>query len=483
MKKYISLLLCCAALWLCACGSQKRAAEIPAAVGDTKAAQAVNAEFTTDDGLIKISIHDDDADAIPATMPVLRVRPKVITSDMARRMAEGLFGEAELYEYSEELSKAEIADMIDVYEYAVTDESIKADHGADSPQSWIESVRDARLAILEYYRNAYAMARDEVTPVPCEWKFWPMEHYAVHGFDYAGSDQYYTDTFPAGMSVDLRAVTELGGVPYEFWVNNNEREDFRNHSLSVFVLTPDLGGTAEERKVQKREWYMSMGLYSDEAANESTLDAACAKAVTLADKMGLGEWRFTAAAVDRTESTGEGWQIEVTGMPVYEGYPVNWQSAAGQDCCPESLTIRMTNSGALIDLQYTSPMEIVEVTEQTAALKTREDMEPLAIQAMRELSCETLIPGHASEKEYWDAIGAVITEVRLDIDSVCVGYIRVPCDGGDFLLVPSLSFPGKLSVTGSIPGVHESPMELLDRDGDGYNVSLDFDLLDGWRIG
>ncbi len=46
---------------------------------------------------------------------------------------------------------------------------------------------------------------------------------------------------PAGMSVDLRAVTELGGVPYEFWLNNNEREDFRNHSLSVFVLMPDSG--------------------------------------------------------------------------------------------------------------------------------------------------------------------------------------------------------------------------------------------------
>ena len=60
---------------------------------------------------------------------------KVITSDMARQMAKGLFGEAELFEYSEELSKAEIADMIDVYEYAVTDESIKADHGADAPQT------------------------------------------------------------------------------------------------------------------------------------------------------------------------------------------------------------------------------------------------------------------------------------------------------------------------------------------------------------
>ena len=154
MKKYISLFLCCAALLMCACGSPEQSAEIPAPVGDTVAAQAVNAEFTTDDGLIKISIHDDNADSIPAAMPVLRARPKIITSDMARQMAKGLFGEAELYEYSEELSKAEIADMIAAYEYAVTDESIKADHGADAPQSWIESVRDARLAILEYYRNA-----------------------------------------------------------------------------------------------------------------------------------------------------------------------------------------------------------------------------------------------------------------------------------------------------------------------------------------
>ena len=484
MKKYISLLLCCTTLWLCACSSPEQAPEIPAAVSDIEAAHSVNAEFSTDDGQIKISIHDDNPDAIPAAMPVLRVRPKVITSDMARQMAEGLFGDAELYEYSEELSREEIADMIAVYEYAVTDESIKADHGADAPQSWIESVRDARLAILEYYRNAYAMAREAVTPVPCEWKFFPMEHYAVHGFDYAGSDQYYTDTFPAGMSVDLRAVTEVSGVPYEFWVNNNEREDFRNHSLSVFALMPEellSGCSAEERQVRTREWYISMGLYSAAAADESALDAACARAVELVEEMGLGEWRFSAAAVARAESTGEGWQIEVTGAPIYEGYPVNWQSTAGQDCYPESLTIRMANSGTLIDLQYTSPMEIVEVTEQAAALKTWEDMEPLARQTMRELSYETLIPHYASEKEWWDSIGAVITEVRLDIDRVCVGYIRVPCNGGDFLLVPSLSFPGKLSVTGSIPGVHESPMELLDQYGSGYNISLNFDLRDGKR--
>ena len=50
MKKYISLFLCCAALWLYACGSPEQSAEIPAPVGDTGAARTVNVEFTTDDG-------------------------------------------------------------------------------------------------------------------------------------------------------------------------------------------------------------------------------------------------------------------------------------------------------------------------------------------------------------------------------------------------------------------------------------------------
>ena len=35
----------------------------------------------------------------------------------------------------------------------------------------------------------------------------------------------------------------------------------------------------------------------------------------------------------------------------------------------------------------------------------------------------------------------------------------------------------------TVSQVNGSIKELLDRDGDGYNVSLDFDLLDGWRIG
>ena len=77
----------------------------------------------------------------------------------------------------------------------------------------------------------------------------------------------------------------------------------------------------------------------------------------------------------------------------------------------------------------------------------------------------------------------MVSDVSVDIDSVRVGYACVPCGSADYLLIPAASFVGTLDVTGSIPGVHESPMELLDLDGDSYNVSLDFDLRDGRRIG
>ena len=102
-------------LGLCSCGV--KSAQEPGA------AAPVDTEFVSDDGTIRVRLHGSDADDIPAAMPVLRARPQVITLGMARRMAEGVFGDAEFFEFSEELSKAEIADMIAVYEYAVTDEA------------------------------------------------------------------------------------------------------------------------------------------------------------------------------------------------------------------------------------------------------------------------------------------------------------------------------------------------------------------------
>ena len=90
----------------------------PAAAPEAETARRMDMELTSGDGLIRISVHAA-ADEIPSAMPVLKLRPRTITPDMARRMAEGAFGTAELYEASQELSRAEISEMIAAYEYAV----------------------------------------------------------------------------------------------------------------------------------------------------------------------------------------------------------------------------------------------------------------------------------------------------------------------------------------------------------------------------
>mgnify|MGYP004727197219 CR=1 FL=1 len=306
----------------------------------------------------------DFAAPAPSAAPVLCARALTVTPDMARRAAAAVFGDAELYEYSEERSRAELAEIIAELESGVTDEAIRASHGADAPQAWIDSVRDARLAFLEYYRNAYANAREEVAPTPCLWRFWPAEHYVFH--DYSGTDTSYGDDIPFGVSADLRAVTVRGGVAYELWANNNERADFQNHSLSIFLETPKelyANVSEEERQTREREWLVSVGLFSAESADENALAEAADRASRLAADMGLGGWRFTAAAVDGSIGV-RGWQIELTGRRVCEDYSVSWQDESSrQSVAAESLTLHTANDGTLIDLHYSSPVELAEVAE------------------------------------------------------------------------------------------------------------------------
>ena len=487
-------------LSLCACGEENQSIAVEEKkqenaeqlrlqenIAPSNTSHSLSLDFVSEDELIHISIHDDIVEPIPATMPVLRVRAKTITSNMAQQMAKAVFGDAEFFEYSEELSKSEIAQMIAVWEYAITDEAIRADHGFDAPQDWIDSVRDGRLDILEFYRNAYANAREEVAPVPCQWKFWPLEHYAVHGHDYAGTDSFYTDEIPTGISVDMRAVTTVNGIPYELWFNNNESGNFRNHSLTIFVQTPDelfSGDFNDEiRQARQSEWYSSMGIYSSAPATDEELAEACDHAVQLAADMGIGKWLFSSRLLDKTNTPGGGWQIELEGQPIYEGIPVSWQNSSDSpNFAPEAMTIHMKNDGTVIDLQYTSPLEIVEIVEKNAQIKQWDEMNLIISQTMQSLTLETFIPNYATEKSFWDGIGAQISEAKADISSVSIGYTRVPFDSTDFLLIPTISFIGKLEVIGTIPGVHESPMDLLMGTNNSRKTLLTFDLRDGKLI-
>ena len=491
MKRILSLLMILIlSVHFCACGS-KAPEELPAAQvaeaapGDTSAGdEPIDAAFSTDNGLIQVSIHTEEAVSVPETMPVLRVRPKSISIQAVKQIAQAAFGDAQLVEYSAELTREELSARIAAMEKGVTDEDIKASYGEDISDAILEDVRQARLDILEYYRNAYANAPDTLSPVPCQWKFWPMEHYALH--DYAGTDPSYTDDIPYGVQADLRATATVDGIPYEFWASNYEREGFCNHSVSIFLHAPQ--GMADPNSEQYKSWVEGLGLCAQEAATGQELDAALTKAAQLLRDMGLGDWQLRAESCIGYNYNNS-WQIAVEGQPIYAGYPVVRQDAIkdvrdspfyGQDYYCESVRLVFTNDGRLLEMKYQGAAEVVEVVEEAASLTGAVELRQLVSDTMHGWKYSDLFVYTADRTmNYFGDLKVEIGQCGADINAITVGFARKETEGTDYLLIPVISFRGELLVTGTIEGFSESSMDLMMFDNSGEHALLMIDLTTG----
>ena len=498
MKRFLSILIILIlVLSFCACGSTMsealpagESAETPSdSVSDGEepiksGGEPVSSEFSTDDGLIQVRIHSQEAVSVPETMPVLRIKPKTITVQAVQQIARAVFGDAQLYEYSEEMSREELLDCIAAMEKGVTDEAIKASHGKNISDADLESIRQARLEMLEYYRNAYANASDAPSPPPCQWKFWPMEHYALH--DYAGTDPSYTDDIPYGVQADLRATATVDGIPYEFWASNYEREGFCNHSVSIYLNAPQ--GMADPNSEQYKSWVEGLGLCAQEAATGQELDAALTKAAGLLRDMGLGDWQLRAESCIGYNYNNS-WQIAVEGQPIYAGYPVVRQDAIkdvrdspfyGQDYYYESVRLVFTNDGKLLDMKYQGAAEVVEVVEEAASLTGAVELRQLVSDAMHRWKYSDLFIYTADRTmNTFGDLKVEIGQCGADINAITVGFARKETEGAEYLLIPVISFRGELQVTGTIEGFSESSMDLMMFDNSGEHALLMIDLTTG----
>lgn len=498
MKRFLSILMILIlGLSFCACGSTTpetlpagQSAEAPPdSVSDGEepiksGGEPVSSEFSTDDGLIQVRIHTQEAVSVPETMPVLRIKPKTITIQALQQIARAVFGDAQLYEYSEEMSREELLECIAAMEKGVTDEAIKASHGENISDADLESIRQARLEMLEYYRNAYANASDAPSPTPCQWKFWPMEHYALH--DYAGTDPSYTDDIPYGVQADLRATATVDGIPYQLWASNYEREGFCNHSVSIYLNAPQ--GMADPNSEQYKSWVEGLGLCAQEAATGQELDAALTKAAQLLRDMGLGDWQLKAESCIGY-NYNNGWQIAVEGQPIYAGYPVVRQDAIkdvrnspfyGQDYYYESVRLVFTNDGSLLEMKYQGAAEVVEVVEEAASLTSAVELRQLVSGTMHGWKYSDLFVYTADRTmNYFGDLKVEIGQCGADINAITVGFARKETEGAEYLLIPVISFRGELQVTGTIEGFSESSMDLMMFDDSGEHALLMIDLTTG----
>ena len=437
-----------------------------AAVGSTSVHFADS--FTSTDGKITYTINAQVA--VPtANLPIVQVRPMVINGPKAKQIAQAVFGSAPLYEKTNEKTRGELEDIIILLSNWTSDAAIRNDYGQDIDDTALEDIRANRQAILDNYKAAYAQARDVVPKEECQFRFYEQfTRYSIDGTGAYGDATGFYDEIPYGESYDLQANAEMDGIPYIFWVNNREADDFRNHSFSVFV---DLGNVTPE---VENEYKRSVGLYSDTPATSEQLAQIEQKAASMIEGMGIGQWQIHAEVQhsgDSLQQEQDSWDyyVVVRCLPVYEGITVTHQdqlfnmkskNAFASNYYYEELTMMFSNDGRLLDIHYDGALELVQVVNANVPVMSTEEMqqrirEQLALSDLSEYW--QFNEPNAFEKYYPNVSGSVLEErkatltavrAEIEIDQVEIGLARIKIkdNNSDFYLVPSVTLRGHIKV-------------------------------------
>lgn len=424
--------------------------------------------FTSTDGKIAYNINAQ-VDVPTVNMPIVQVRPMVINGPKARQIVQALFGDAPIYEKTNEKSKSEWEDLIISISNWTSDEAIRQAHGDNLSQDEIESIRASRQSILDSYKAAYEQAREVVPKEECQFRFY--REFTRYSFDgagaYADEPSYYED-IPYGQGYELQAVAEMDSIRYHIWFNNREADDFRNHSVSVFI--EETGGPDI-----MNEYKRSVGLLSEEAPTAEQIAAAEQKAREMLSAMEIGDWQVKGEEQhnDFTESEDahKDYFISVQCLPVYEGVVVTRQQGLSNikstnvyasNYYYEELNFQLSNDGRLLSFHYTGPLELVQVVNANVPVMSMAEIQqrvheqlilsdldslweynrPGVIENMfggAPMSAEEL----ATQKAFFTAVSA-----EYNITSVEIGLARtrIKDNKTDFYLVPAVTLRGQSTI-------------------------------------
>lgn len=430
--------------------------------------------FTSTDGKITYNINAQ-VDVPTVNMPIVQVRPMVINGPKARQIVQALFGDAPIYEKTNEKSKSEWEDLIISISNWTSDEAIREAHGDNLSQDEIESIRASRQSILDSYKAAYEQAREVVPKEECQFRFY--REFTRYSFDgagaYADEPSYYED-IPYGQGYELQAVAEIDGLRYHIWFNNREADDFRNHSVSVFIEetgAPDV----------MNEYKRTVGLLNETPPTAEQISEVERITREMLSAMGIGDWQVTVFELhtdysdledpDNTLDPHKDYRIGVRCLPVYEGVVVTKQQWLGNikskneyasNYYYEDLSFLFSNDGRLLSFEYYGPLELVQVVNANVPVMSMAEIqqrvhEQLSLSDLDSLweynrpgFIENMFAGSPISAEGLAEQRAFLTAVsaEFNITSVEIGLARtrIKDNKTDFYLVPSVTLRGKETV-------------------------------------
>ncbi len=343
-------------------------------------------------------------------MPVLQARPLEFTGQQAESIARALFGDGPIYEYTQEMTKAQIEQAILADRQFISDwDGMLAYYGGDEAMAQaVKEDFEGRIAALE---AAWEAASDDVEPAPCAWEF--------HSQDYYQSPEMAASFQDEGHRYIMASAT-LDGIPWTFSVCNREGTDYRIHNIAAF---PD------ERTADQEQT----------ASGGPGMDAGAMKAWALAtaEKMDMGSWALVSdeAAEAVGFGGGEDW-YKVILTRTYEGAqaaPFSDAPAADEQYAPsyggENMLFEFYK-GHFAAFWYSSATQAVSTVNAGVPLLPFADVLDRAKEQMKMVTMDNILYGG--------------DDVRIAADTVELGLVSTPMkdNATDFYLVPAYIFYG-----------------------------------------
>ena len=350
---------------------------------------------------------------ITSALPVLRARPMEITSEMAQRIARAIFGDAEMYEYSEQPTRAEIEESILGLSRHISDWGALVDY-YDGDEKLAASVKEdfeSRIAKLE---ALYETASDTVQPEPCAWEFHPWSYYLDPAFG----------DFPDEGHRLIQATATLDGTPYVFSVCNREAEDYIIHNATVYI---------DDRLVSSENVYTD----TDETPD---MDALRERALSMVEAMDIGQWALAPdGTVDMLGFNSNGSMSAVVLTRVYNGMQASYHTGGDGGSedeyaaryADERILFRF-NGERLIEFSYEGALQVTETANENVQILPFEEILEQAKVQMQMMNPERFL--------YYSP-ESVLT-VEAEQVELGLSRIRVKNSSADYYLTPTYTFYG-----------------------------------------
>jgi hypothetical protein len=318
------------------------------------------------------------------------------------------------------MTKSELEEQIQSKQEWLSDRDALAEYyncDGDELESIIQELQN-QLADLE---ETYEDASDDIEQTLCDWQFYPDSYYD----DEIGMDVDSEEYQDWNKTLYVKATSQLGDDPYEYYVTNRSEDDGDVHNYFAFLGLP--GSTSD--------------LCSTEEPTEADMEQAEKNARAILDAMDQGEWEIHSSYVSQFLNSDDNPAYSILLYAtrnyqdigsIYQKYAMNltdddvYSSSYGE----EYISFEYSG-GRLIGFDYESPWDVVSTINDNVAILSFQE----AIDALETWAGNTELPSWAA---------GAMSEATMNINRLELGLypVRIRDNDTNYYLLPCYTFYG-----------------------------------------